>query len=75
MKQRQRKPHGRPRRRTQPAVASWTPPGHSRFIAPNGTESKHYADQLELFYTFDCRNEHLTPQQVNRAAISTEVLP
>ncbi len=51
------------------------PPGQSGFVAPNGTESKHYADQLELFNTFGCRDEPLTRQQVNKAAVSTEVLP
>ena len=31
--------------------------------------------QLELFNTFDCRNEHLIRHQVNQAATSTEVPP
>lgn len=51
-----------------------SPPGQSGFVAPDGTKSPHYADQLDLFADFDCRDEHLTRRAVDRATTSTEVL-
>ncbi len=51
------------------------PPGQSGFVAPDGTASPHSRDQLDLFNTFQCREEHLTRQAVDSAAQSTEVLP
>jgi penicillin G amidase len=51
-----------------------SPPGQSGFIAPDGTKSAHYADQLDLFAEFECRNEELTRRAVDRATEDTEVL-
>ncbi|MCB1252940.1 MAG: penicillin acylase family protein [Austwickia sp.] len=50
------------------------PPGQSGFIAPDGTRSPHYADQLELYASFSCRSEELTMAQVRAAAVSTTSL-
>ena len=51
------------------------PPGQSGFVAPDGTRSPHYSDQLKMFNDFECRDEHLSRAQVNAATKSTEVLP
>jgi penicillin amidase len=40
------------------------PPGQSGFIAPDGTKSPHYSDQLELYTNFECKQENLFPAQV-----------
>ncbi|WP_168199726.1 penicillin acylase family protein [Citricoccus sp. SGAir0253] len=50
------------------------PPGQSGFIAPDGTLSPHYSDQLEMYGDFECKDEHLTPEAVDAAAESTTVL-
>lgn len=51
-----------------------SPPGQSGFVAPDGTRSEHYDDQLDLYANFDCRDEHLTRRAVDRATTSMEVL-
>lgn len=50
------------------------PPGQSGFIAPDGTRSEHYSDQLEMYGDFECKDEHLTRRAVDRAAESTTIL-
>lgn len=50
------------------------PPGQSGFIAPDGSKSPHYADQMALFKDFGCKPEPLTAQEVERRATSTQVL-
>lgn len=50
------------------------PPGQSGFVAPDGTRSAHYADQLELYASFSCREEELTQAQVRAAAQSATLL-
>lgn len=42
------------------------PPGQSGFIAPDGTKSPHYQDQLELYTNFECKEENLHKNQVAR---------
>lgn len=51
------------------------PPGQSGFIAPDGTKSRHYADQLDLYARFSCRNEDLTWVQATAARKETTQLP
>jgi penicillin amidase len=50
------------------------PPGQSGFIAPNGTKSPHYADQMKLYADFGCKNEWLTPREVDAHLESTTAL-
>ncbi|HRW18474.1 MAG TPA: penicillin acylase family protein [Dermatophilaceae bacterium] len=50
------------------------PPGQSGFVAPDGTKSPHYDDQLALYASFGCRDEHLTQREVSEATVSTTVL-
>lgn len=51
------------------------PPGQSGFVAPDGTPSPHYADQLSMYAGFQCRDEHLTRRAVAEATVTTTVLP
>jgi penicillin amidase len=51
-----------------------TPPGQSGFIAPDGTRSKHYQDQLEMFGRFGCKPTWLDPKDVERHLESKSVL-
>lgn len=43
-----------------------TPPGQSGFIAPDGTRSPHYSDQLAMYTAFGCKEENLFPEQVEQ---------
>lgn len=61
--------------RGQARLCIAAPPGQSGFVAPDGTKSAHYADQLELYAAFDCRDEQLTWAQAAKAAKGTTVLP
>ena len=56
------------------SMCTVAPPGQSGFVAPNGSKSKHYADQLELYKNFECREESLTPQAVDANRESTKTL-
>lgn len=47
-----------------------TPPGQSGFIAPDGTKSPHYEDQLQLYADFGCRPQAFYQQDVEKAAVS-----
>ena len=47
-----------------------TPPGQSGFIAPDGTKSPHYDDQLAIYESFDCRVQAFYPEDVEKAAVS-----
>jgi penicillin amidase len=47
-----------------------TPPGQSGFIAPDGTRSPHYADQLALYEDFGCRDQAFYREDVEAAAVS-----
>ncbi|VVE61859.1 penicillin acylase [Pandoraea captiosa] len=49
-------------------------PGQSGFIAPDGTRSPHYADQVEMYTTFGRKPLWHDPADVNRAATSVERL-
>ena len=40
------------------------PPGQSGFVAPDGTKSPHYQDQLELYTNFECKEENLYKNQL-----------
>lgn len=50
------------------------PPGQSGFIAPDGTRSKHYQDQLEMFGRFGCKPTWLDPKDVDRNLESKAIL-
>ncbi|QSE79571.1 penicillin acylase family protein [Rhodococcus koreensis] len=41
------------------------PPGQSGFIAPDGTRSPHYSDQMDMYRNFQCKTDHLTEQSVD----------
>lgn len=46
-----------------------TPPGQSGFIAPDGTKSPHYEDQLQLYADFGCRPQAFYREDVEKAAV------
>ncbi|MEM9529735.1 MAG: penicillin acylase family protein [Pseudomonadota bacterium] len=58
------------------AIEGWevTPPGQSGFIAPDGTRSPHYSDQLELYQTFGRRRTWFYPADVQREARTEKTL-
>ncbi|MBS0341302.1 MAG: penicillin acylase family protein [Proteobacteria bacterium] len=56
------------------SLCTAAPPGQSGFVAPDGTKSPHYADQMTLFKDFGCKSEALTAAEVDRRARSTQVL-
>ncbi|HET9068863.1 MAG TPA: penicillin acylase family protein, partial [Amaricoccus sp.] len=47
-----------------------TPPGQSGFIAPDGTKSPHYEDQLQLYADFGCRMQAFYQADVEKAAVA-----
>ena len=49
-------------------------PGQSGFIAPDGTEHKHFNDQMTLYENFRYKNLPFTEREVKKAAKSTIVL-
>ncbi len=51
-----------------------TPPGQSGFVAPDGTKSPHYADQLQLYLDFACRPQAFYREDVEKAAIERTTL-
>lgn len=61
--------------RGQTRLCLAAPPGQSGFVAPDGTKSAHYADQLNLYASFACRDEQLTWTQAVKAAKRTTLLP
>lgn len=46
-----------------------TPPGQSGFIAPDGTKSPHYEDQLQLYADFGCRLQPFYQEDVESSAV------
>ena len=56
------------------SMCTAAPPGQSGFIAPNGTKSPHYADQMQLYADFGCKTEWLTPREVDTHLESTTAL-
>ena len=52
------------------------PGRHKRdgFVAPDGSKGKHYADQLDLYKSFGCKQEWLTPQDVTSHVEATKTL-
>ncbi|WP_290739815.1 penicillin acylase family protein [Amaricoccus sp.] len=46
-----------------------TPPGQSGFIAPDGTKSPHYQDQLQLYADFGCRPQAFYRDDVEKSAV------
>lgn len=46
------------------SLCTVAPPGQSGFIAPDGTLSKHYADQMDLYKTFGCKFEALNDDEL-----------
>lgn len=51
-----------------------TPPGQSSFVAPDGTRSPHFADQLALYASFGCKQQWLEPDEVVRHSTETHRL-
>jgi penicillin G amidase len=49
-----------------------TPPGESGFIAPDGTRSKHGADQLPLYQNFKCKPAWLRASDISNHAATSE---
>ncbi len=49
-------------------------PGQSGFIAPDGSKTKHYDDQLEMFSNFTCKEEDLNPKDIDANKESEETL-
>lgn len=47
-----------------------TPPGQSGFVAPDGTKSPHYQDQLQLYADFGCRPQALHREDVEKSAVA-----
>jgi penicillin amidase len=52
-----------------------TPPGQSGFVAPDGTRSLHYDDQLALFDAFELKPQAFTRAEVEAAATSRTTIP
>ena len=52
-----------------------TPPGQSGFVAPDGTRSPHYDDQLGLFEAFELKPEAFTRAEVEAAAAGKTTIP
>jgi len=51
-----------------------TPPGQSGFIAPDGTKSAHYQDQLQLYADFGCRPQAFYREDVERTAVARQTV-
>lgn len=49
-------------------------PGQSGFIAPDGTPSPHYQDQLSLYENFDYKETWLNKKDVKAHTRSTETI-
>jgi len=45
-----------------------TPPGQSGYLAPDGTPSPHYRDQLPLYAGFECKSQWLKQEDVEAHA-------
>ncbi|HYO85325.1 MAG TPA: penicillin acylase family protein [Dermatophilaceae bacterium] len=60
---------------TRASLCIAAPPGQSGFVAPSGQRSPHYDDQMDLYATFRCRQEHLTRAAVNLNTESVTTLP
>ncbi len=56
------------------SLCTVAPPGQSGFVAPDGTKSPHYKDQLELYENFECKTEWLTKAEVDAHAESVKTL-
>jgi penicillin amidase len=61
---------------TDDGIISWevAPPGQSGFIAPNGTKSPHYDDQLKMYETFGKKRMWITAEDVEKNKTSEVVL-
>ena len=57
-----------------PELCLSAPPGQSGFIAPDGSKSPNYRDQLDLWTHFQCRTEHLSANDVLGNTQSVTVL-
>lgn len=56
------------------SLCTVAPPGQSGFVDPNGVKSPHYADQLELYKSFGCKEERLSREAVRADARSVRTL-
>jgi penicillin amidase len=60
--------------RNRVAACEVAPPGQSGFVAPDGTKSPHYSDQMELYYQFECKRTWFYPRDVDTRTVVTEHL-
>ncbi|MEO8936825.1 MAG: penicillin acylase family protein [Burkholderiaceae bacterium] len=56
------------------SMCNVAPPGQSGFVAPNGSKTRHYDDQLVLYKNFSCKGEWLTQVEVDNHLESTKTL-
>lgn len=56
------------------SLCTVAPPGQSGFVDASGLKSPHYADQLMLYKTFACKEEHLSAEAVRADAKSVKKL-
>jgi penicillin amidase len=56
------------------SMCSIAPPGQSSFVAPDGTVSPHYRDQMELYESFGCKPDRLTEQELDQDLESIRTL-
>lgn len=54
-----------------PKAENVLPPGNDGYIAPDGTTSEHYNDQLQLFIDFEYKQLLFADEEVNAATEST----
>ena len=47
------------------------PPGQSGFVAPDGTKSRHYADQMELYDQFECKRTWFYQRDLDTRTVVT----
>ena len=52
-----------------------TPPGQSGFVAPDGTRSAQYDNQLPLFQAFELKPEAFDRSEVEATAQTRRVIP
>jgi penicillin G amidase len=50
------------------------PPGQSGFVAPDGTKSPHYADQMTLYDNFECKRTWFYPRELDARTVDSEHL-
>ncbi|MCT9096721.1 penicillin acylase family protein [Haloarchaeobius sp. HME9146] len=57
-----------------PVAENVLPPGNSGYVAPDGTESDHYDDQLDMFVDFEYKQLLFEHRDVHRETSTSRVL-